>query len=333
MAAAGVDIVKHYRDLAFMGFVEVVRNLGTIRRNFRMCKRDILAFRPDAVVLVDYPGFNLRMAKWLHQRGIKVLYYISPKIWAWNTSRVKQIRRYVDKMYVILPFEEDFYARHGMEVEFVGHPLLDIIGGYRPKALPGTLTQKRPLIALLPGSRRQELERILASMLEVVPHFPQAQFVIAGAPGLPAQLYDEIISLARLPVPVIFHRTYDLLAAADAALVTSGTATLETAIFDVPQVVCYRASKLSYAIAKRVVKIRFISLVNLIMDREVVRELIQDDLNINNLRAELSRILEPAHRQEIKRQYAALRAKLGRPGAAGRLAESVIKYLESGISV
>ncbi|MGB3801412.1 MAG: lipid-A-disaccharide synthase, partial [Lewinella sp.] len=279
MEQAGAKVVKHYRDLAFMGFVEVVANLPTILANFGECKRDIEAFAPDRLVLIDYPGFNLRMAKWARRAGYDISYYISPQIWAWHTSRVKQVRANVDRMLVILPFEKDFYAEHGVEATFVGHPLLDVVEDREERP--------RTHIALLPGSRKQEITRSLPLMLAAAARLPEHEYVIAGAPGQDDLFYRMLVAAADSPpnLQLVSGDTYTVLAAAKAALVTSGTATLETALFGVPQVVCYRGSRLNYWLARRLVasRIKFISLVNLVMDREVVPELIQDDFNLNRL--------------------------------------------------
>lgn len=327
MAAAGADVVKHYRELAFMGFTQVIMNLRTILRNIETCKKDIAAFKPDAIVLIDYPGFNLRIAEWAHGQGIPVHYYISPQVWAWKKGRVHTIKKVVDKMYVILPFERDWYAQYGMDVEFVGHPLLDAIAqeGSQPVApLPGD--DGRPVIALLPGSRRQEIERMLPLMIRMVPHFPQYRFVVAAAPSVPDEVYatwlgDKDITLAK-------DRTYDVLRSAHAALVTSGTATLETALFGVPEAVCYSGGAVNVWLAKRLVNIKFISLVNLIMDREVVRELIQSDLNEANLRMELERlVVEGPYRAKMIADLNALRQLLGGPGASEKVATAVWKSL------
>ena len=330
MAEAGVDVVKHYKDLAFMGFIEVAKNIRTILGNFKICKEDILQYQPDAVILVDYPGFNLRMAKWLKINQIKVLYYISPQIWAWHQSRVKEIKKNVDRMFVILPFEQEFYAKHGMKVDFVGHPLLDVVEGYEPKPIAAisqeASAKKRKLIALLPGSRKQEISLVLPEMLAVIPSFPDYQFVIAGAPSQKPDFYQKVIGDDTLAqkVPIVFGQTYDILAQADAALVTSGTATLEAALFEVPQVVCYKGSPVSYAIAKRVVKVDYISLVNLIAKEEIVKELIQKELTTAHLIAELSNILSEKNLPVIRDNYRRLKVLLGEAGASERLAELVL---------
>jgi lipid-A-disaccharide synthase len=327
MAAAGAELVKHYRDLAFMGFTQVVMNLRTILKNIELCKQDITAFKPDLLVLIDYPGFNLRIAEWAHAQGIPVHYYIGPQVWAWKKGRVHTIKRVVDRSYVILPFEKPWYARYGVEVDFVGHPLLDAIeqeGRSTLKPLPGA--DDRPMVALLPGSRRQELARMLPKMVAVSRRFPQYRFVMAAAPALPAELYTSAIGDA--PITLVTGRTYDVLRSARAALVTSGTATLETALFGVPEVVCYSGSALNVWIAKRLVDIRFISLVNLIMDREVVRELIQSDLTVNNLSAELEQLMsEGPYRTRMLADLEALRQCLGGPGASAKVASELWKSL------
>jgi lipid-A-disaccharide synthase len=323
MQQAGGTLVKHYRDLAFMGFIEVARNLRTILGNLDFCKKDILEYGPDALVLIDYPGFNLRIAKWAKKQGLKVIYYISPQIWAWHSSRVHAIKRDVDKMLVILPFEQAFYQKYGVEVAFVGHPLLDVPP---PGAYIGGEGKERGLIALLPGSRRQEVQRILPPMLSTTPFFPEYRFAVAGATSLPADFYRPF--LEKYPA-VGFEqgRTPELVHAAAAALVKSGTSTLETALSGTPQVVCYAGSPLSYQIAKRVINVRYISLVNLIMDRPLVRELIQDELNTENLRAALSEILNPELAQKMRAGYAELRRMLGEGGASGRAAAEILKLL------
>jgi lipid-A-disaccharide synthase len=327
MAAAGAEVVKHYRDLAFMGFTQVVMNLRTILRNIDLCKQDIAGYKPDLLVLIDYPGFNLRIAEWAHDQGIPVHYYISPQVWAWKKGRVHTIKRVVDRMYVILPFERDWYARYDLPVEFVGHPLLDAIeqeGYAQPAPLP--ISDGRPVVALLPGSRRQELARMLPLMVSVSRRFPQVHFVMAAAPSLPEEIYTMAIGDA--PITLVQGRTYDLLRHARAALVTSGTATLETALFGVPEVVCYKSGALNVWIARRLVDIKYISLVNLIMDREVVRELIQGDLTTDSLSAELERLLaEGPYRTRMLADLADLRDRLGGPGASAKVASMVWKSL------
>ncbi len=321
MAAAGAEVVKDYRELAFMGFVEVVKNLPTILRNFRECQADIEAFAPDRLVLIDYPGFNLRMAKWARKRGYDVSYYISPQLWAWHTSRVRQVRANVDRMLVILPFEEAFYAEHGVQATFVGHPLLDVV----------QQTEERPRthVALLPGSRAQEIARSLPVMLAAAAQLPDEHYIVAGAPGQDAATYQPYLEATDVPpnLALVHGKTYETLAAAHTAVVTSGTATLETALFGVPQVVCYRGSALNYWLARRLVasRIKFISLVNLVMDREVVPELIQADFNAVRLTQELQKTIAGPTRDRQLKDLARLRQQLGRGGAAERAAAEIIK--------
>ena len=335
MAQESAVLVKHYKDLAFMGFIEVLMNLRAIFQNLNFCKKDIVEFQPDVIILVDYPGFNLRIAEWAHKLGIRVFYYISPQIWAWKQSRVKRIRRTVEKMFVILPFEKEFYQRFGVEVDFVGHPLLDAIDAEinehpfnADEFISRNKLTNKPLIALLPGSREQEISIMLQHMLSVINDFPEYQFVIAGVNVLPLTFYQSIIG--ELPVKLVFGQTHDLLRSSAAALVTSGTATLETALLNVPEVVCYKGGYLSYLIARQLIKIKYISLVNLIMNRVVVTELIQNELNRNNIKNELNQILNvPEERQRIFSDYAELRHLLGDKGASKKTAQLIHKYLQS----
>jgi len=338
MQAQGAELVKHYRELAFMGFTEVLLNLRTILRNIDRCKQDIAQWKPDCVILIDYPGFNLRIAGFVKSLGIKVFYYISPQIWAWKESRVHKIKQVVDRMFVILPFEEAFYSKYDYKVDFVGHPLLDAIASYPETFGSGALdlpADERKLIALLPGSRKQEIGTMLPLMLACAARFPQFRFAVAGAPSVPASFYKEHI--AGRDVAIVYNQTYALLGRAHAALVTSGTATLETALFGVPEVVCYKGGAISYMIAKRLVKVKYISLVNLVMDREVVKELIQYELTAENLTRELRRIVEPAPgesaagnvRGKILDEYAELKKKLGGSGASAKTAALMIAYLRN----
>lgn len=322
MEAAGATLIKHYRDLAFMGFVEVLMHLRTILRNIEFCKKDILAYKPDVLVLIDYPGFNMRIAEWARQQGIKIAYYISPQVWAWKEKRVEKLRRDVDKMLVILPFEVDFYKSWNYEVEYVGHPLIEVIS-HEKEEVPVQKLSDKPIIALLPGSRKQEIKIKLPEMLKVVKHFPDYQFVVAQAPAQPAEFYKEIIGDKN--VLIADNQTYNLLKQAKAALVTSGTATLETALFGVPEVVCYKGNPISYWLATKLIKVKYISLVNLIMDKPVVKELIQAELNENNLVKELNLILEEgAHRQQLLKDYAELWHKLGSSPASDNAARAII---------
>ncbi|GAB3563364.1 lipid-A-disaccharide synthase [Spirosoma luteolum] len=332
MEAAGATLVRHYREMAFMGFIEVARNLGTIRRIMRECQADLLAHRPDVLVLIDYSGFNLRMAAFAKQHGIRVFYYIAPKVWAWNPGRARKIKASVDRLFTILPFETEFFARYDYRVDYVGNPLLDALSAFRPD--PAFLTRlpadPRPLVALLPGSRRQEIRGMLPTMLAASRHFPEYRFVVGTVSNLPASLYDEWM-LAYPEVARMSDAAYDLLHVATAALVTSGTATLETALFNVPQVVCYKASKLFYALGKRVLAVRFISLVNLIADREVVKELIQDFSEPTAV-AELRQILPGgARRADQLAGYAEVCARMGEPGASERAGALMVAALRQSV--
>lgn len=331
MENQGLTLIKHYKELAFMGFAEVIMNLKTILSNIKFCKKDILEYKPDAVILIDYPGFNLRIAEFLHENNIKVFFYISPQVWAWKQSRVKKIKKVVNHLFVILPFEKPFYEKFDYHVDFVGNPLLDEISNFK-KAYESedfranNKLDERPIIALLPGSRTQEINTKLPIMLSVVEKYPNYQFVIAGAPSQGEEIYHSHISGDK-QVSLVFGKTYPLLMNSYAGLITSGTATLETALFQVPQVVCYKANSISYAIAKRLVKIKFISLVNLIMDKEIVKELIQSDLTSEKLAHELSVILEGEGRINMKNSYTNLITKLGGEGASKKTAELINHYL------
>ncbi len=324
MQAAGATLVKHYRDLAFMGFVEVIKHLGAILRNIDFCKGDITAYKPDVLVLIDYPGFNLRIAKWARAQGIRIVYYISPQVWAWKEGRVEDIKKYVDKMLVILPFEKDFYGKHGMAVDYVGHPLLEVVAEEKEEVTIPLYTGK-PIVALLPGSRAMEISKKLPLMLKMVERFPDHQFVVAGAPSQPDSVYEEMIGTS--PVMLLRNDTYNLLKQSRVALVTSGTATLETALFGVPQAVCYRGNPISFWLAKKLVKVPYISLVNLIMGREVVKELIQTGMNEKTLEAELRKLLEDdAYRDRMEEDYRALWQALESGGSASaRTAAAVIE--------
>ncbi|MBO2523732.1 MAG: lipid-A-disaccharide synthase [Bacteroidetes bacterium] len=333
MRRNGANVVKNYHDLAFMGFVEVLMNLNTILKNFNICKKDITEFNPDALILIDYPGFNLKIAKWAKKKGFKVFYYISPQVWAWKRRRVYTIKKVVDKMLCILPFEKKFYDNYDVDCQFVGHPLLDEIAKVEPvdkdkfyKA--NRLNPKKELIALLPGSRKQEVSRMLTVMLDVVKMFPNYQFVVACAPSLPVSYYKKIIG-EKSNVRLVVNRTYQLLQLSSAAIVTSGTATLETALLDVPEVVCYKANKISYLIARQVARVKYICLVNLIMDRLVVKELIQGDMTANSIRDELQSLLNSSKRQKkLLEDYEELKYVLGNAGASNRAAETIISYVK-----
>ncbi|MGV3560615.1 lipid-A-disaccharide synthase [Larkinella arboricola] len=331
MEEAGATLVRHYREMAFMGFLEVVQNLGTIRRNLRDCQQDLLATRPDVLILIDYAGFNLRMARFAKKHGIQVFYYISPKVWAWNQKRALKIKAVVDRMFVIFPFEVGFYTQFDYNVDYVGNPLMDAIAAFRPD--PGFREKYRlsdkPVIALLPGSRRQEVFQMLPAMLETVRHFPDYQFVVSGVSNLPESLYKTAMTTSP-DLPIVVDDAYNLLAVADAALVTSGTATLETALLNTPEVVCYKTSWISFEVAKRLIAVSYISLVNLILDREAVKELTQHLLTTENLIRELGKIL-PGGSSHARQQadYAELREKVGGPGASDRAGELMVQYLRT----
>jgi len=327
MQAEGGAPVKHIADMAFMGFFEVALNMRTILKNLKFCKADIAAWQPDVLVLIDFPGFNLKIAEFAKKNGLLVCYYISPKVWAWNQKRVLKIKRTVDHLFCILPFEVDFYEKWGMQVDYVGNPLLDAIAAFKPDKdflkthqLPGKKT-----IALLPGSRKQEISRLLPEMISVTGRFPDYQFIVAGAPSFSIHYYNQFFRQKNLPV--LFHATYDLLSHADAAIVASGTATLETALFNVPQVLVYKGHPVSIGIARAVIKIKFIGLVNLIMDSPIVKELIQRDCSPQNITAELNNIINnKSYRQKMLADYDKLDAKMGKPGASAKTAELIIKY-------
>lgn len=325
MQAAGASVVKHYSELAFMGFIEVVMNLRTIFKNLSFCKADILLHKPDALILIDYPGFNLRVAAWAKQQGLKVIYYISPQVWAWKKNRVIGIKKNVDKMLVILPFEKDFYANWKYDVEYVGHPLVQVIDSFKEQ---NPFAAKEKVIAVLPGSRKQEITTKLPVMLAVANKFTGYRFVVAKAPGIEASFYDDFLK-DHYNVQAVSDSTYSLLSKASAALVTSGTATLETALFAVPEVVCYKGSAISYAIAKRLITIKYICLVNLIMDKPVVKELIQDELTPENIEKELHELLTNKNRQlQLQDDYAALKELLSAGGnASANAALCIRKFL------
>jgi lipid-A-disaccharide synthase len=327
MENQGAILVKNYKELAFMGFWEVFIHLRTIFKNLRFCKNDILKFKPDVVILIDYPGFNLRIAKFVKKAGFPVVYYISPQLWAWKESRIKTIKKYVDKMLVILPFEELFFQKHNYKANFVGHPLLDAIKPKYTDNSHSAPTFKKPVIALLPGSRKQEISKMLPIMLSIQDQFNEYDFVIAGATSISSGFYAEIIGQKN--VSIIWGQTYELLEQSVAAIVTSGTATLETALHKVPQIVCYKSTYFSYAIAKKLIKVPYISLVNLILEKPVVKELIQHELNYNNLTNELIRILKPEIRSKIIDDYNYLEKKLGGPGASERAANIIHPFLTS----
>ena len=327
LAAQGVTIEQHISAMSFMGFLEVLLNIKTINGQFKQLKQSLLAQKPDVLVLVDYPGFNLRMARWAHEHGIKVLYYISPTVWAWKQNRVYTIQKYVAKLYCILPFEPEFYDRFGLDVAYFGHPLKDEIELYQQKSQP--VISAKPILALLPGSRPQELKTKLPLMLEAAAHFKSShQIAVACAASIPPDVYQTYCK--GYDVQLSAGHTYDLLAVAELALVTSGTATLETALFNVPQVVCYKGSALSIWLAKKLVKIQYISLVNLILQKNAVPELIQKDCTVANMQAELQKILpgEPERQSQLT-HYTDLQILLQQSGVSDRIAHSMNTYLPS----
>jgi lipid-A-disaccharide synthase len=329
MQNAGGTLVKHYRDLAFMGFVEVVANLSTILKNLKFCKEDIEHFKPDVLVLIDYPGFNLRIAEWGKQQGYKIVFYISPQVWAWKENRVKKMKQYIDKMLVILPFEKDYYKdKWQWNVEYVGHPLVQVIEDAKNNLKDKAPLSDKKIIALLPGSRKQEVAKKLPVMLEVSKDFPDYQFIIAKAPSLTDDFFAQFI--AQYPnVSTVSNQTYKLLLQSSAALVTSGTATLETALFDVPEVICYKGNPVSYLIARQLIKVKYICLVNLIMDKEVVKELIQDEMNPGKIKEELNRLLnDETRRQRLQSDYAELKHLLTKGGdASANAARSIVEFV------
>lgn len=329
MQKVGGTLVKHYKDLAFMGFAEVLANLKTILNNIELCKKDIKKFNPDVIIFIDYPGFNMRIAQWAKKQGFDTHYYISPQIWAWKEGRIKAIKRDVNQMYVILPFEKDFYEKkHHFPVHYVGHPLLDAIAEFK-KNVSIDFREKykldeRPIIALLPGSRTQEITRLLNEMLQIVNDYPQFQFIIAGAPSLTETYYQTFIKQEN--VKLIINDTYNLLNNAYAAIVTSGTATLETALFQVPQIVVYKGNEISYQIAKRIIKLKYISLVNLIMDEPIVTELIQKECNTFTIKQEFEKVINNEFRGKMLVKYRELSEKLGGGGASERVVNIIKKF-------
>lgn len=330
MQTEGGTLVHHYQEMAIMGFWEAATSVLKFRGYLKECQRDLLAYKPDVLILIDYAGFNLRVAKFAKEHGMKVFYYISPKIWAWNQGRVHTVKKLVDKMFVILPFEQEFYQRFGYDVDYIGNPTADAVGEHQKSDdfyQRHNLDPQRPIIAVLPGSRKQEIEEMLYEMVAILPPFLDYQFIVAGVDNLDRNYYANF---ERNNVRILFNETYDLLAHAKAALVTSGTATLETALFDVPQVVCYRTSAVSYAIGKAVIKVPYISLVNLIAGKEVVKELIQGDFNARNLVVELKKVTaDEDFIAQQKAGYAEIRAKLGQQRAAQKAAKLMVGYLKA----
>ena len=332
MESAGATLLMHYRKMAFMGFVAVLKNLRAIAGNLALCKNQIDEYKPDVIILIDYAGFNMRIAQYAKNAGYKTFYYISPKFWAWNEGRVNKIKKFIDRMYIIFPFEVYFYKKHGLTVEYHGNPLVDEtekrISQFPPKddLCKNLGLEDKPVIALLAGSRRHEIEQVLPQMLKVVRHFPEYRFVLTGVKNIPDELYFQIIG--NEPVKLIKEKTYEILYIAHAALVTSGTATLEAALMGTPQVVCFKGDFFSMLIAWMVIKVKFISLVNLIMDSEVIKELVQYDLKEKRLLKELKAILSGGDkREQILADYEVLKAKLGPAGASMRIAREMVKEL------
>lgn len=326
--ATGTTATIHVAQMAFMGFVEVLANLRTITKNLRTAKEDISTYAPDALILIDFPGFNLKIAEFAKKAGIKVCYYISPKVWAWNQRRVLKIKRVVDRLFCILPFEVDFYKKWGMEVDYVGNPLLDAIATHtdNPRFIEEHQLTGKPLIALLPGSRHMEISKLLPVMYELAFRFPAHHFVVAGAPNFDESYYQQYMT--DMPLPVVFNATYDLLKHAEAAVVASGTATLETALLNVPQVVVYKANPLSIAIGRMVIQIKFISLVNLILNKPAVKELIQKTCTVAEISDELDALLnKKAYRKQVLDDYKTLRHKMGTPGASEQTARLIVEFL------
>ncbi len=327
MQEAGAEITKHYRDLAFMGFVEVLMNLPKILGFLKECKNTITEFKPDAIILIDYAGFNMRIAKWAKKEGYKVFYYISPKVWAWNQSRAWSLKKSIDKLFVIFPFEVGFFKKYNFEVEFVGNPLFDAIAAFRPNTnfLKDNNLENKKIIALLPGSRKQEVEKMLELMIATKKQFPDYQFVIAGVGNLSKEFYKKFLNDN---ICVVFDQTYDLLNHSTAAMVTSGTATLETALLNVPQVVCYKTSWISYKIAKSLIKVPYISLVNLVAQKPVVKELIQDELTSENIATEIKKILPNTEkRKEQLFNYQLIKESLGGVGASEKTGKRIVELM------
>ncbi|MDR2011048.1 MAG: lipid-A-disaccharide synthase [Bacteroidales bacterium] len=329
---AGVDVKKHIKDLAFMGFVEVLQNLFTIQKNFKECKAEIKSYNPDVIIFVDYPGFNLRMAEWAKKNNFRTIYLISPNVWAWKTSRVYKIKDYVDKMYVILPFEKDFYKKYDIEVEYFGNPLVDLVNNYSPKTFDTFCRENnlsgKPVVALMAGSRKQEIKKMLPLMLKSSTYFPDYEFIITGAPAIEKRFYDEY--LKGYDVKLIFNQTYEILSHSVAGLITSGTATLEAALFKVPQVVCYKGNIISVIIAGLILHIKHISLVNIILDKECVKELIQNKLTVKNIKEELEKVIpEGVNYKKIMDDYNNLYNILNNPDIYLSIADSILRLIRS----
>ncbi|MBC8005933.1 MAG: lipid-A-disaccharide synthase [Verrucomicrobia bacterium] len=338
MEKAGMTVLKHYRDMAFMGLVPVIMNIRTIKKNFTFCEQDLLAFNPDVLILVDYPGFNLRMAKFAKEHGIKTFYYISPKIWAWKQKRVHRVKAYVDEMFTILPFESEFYGRFDYKVNYVGNPLLDAILQKKtepdyPRFFAENNLPDKPILALLPGSRKGEISVLLPTMLEAASRFPQFQCVIAGAPNMGQQFYEPFMKAHS--APILWGKTYEILIHSRAAIVSSGTATLETAILNVPQVVVYQMTPnwLFKHLKKYFLKTKWVSLVNIILKKEAVTELIQSDFTLENIVKEMKKIVEdPKHEARMKADYRQMMALLGNEGASKKAAQLMVSKLQKSSS-
>lgn len=330
MQEAGGILVRHYNEVSLIGFWEVIKKLRAIKKNLRLFQEDILEYRPNVLIPVDFGGFNMRIVKAIKPYGIPIFYYIPPKVWAWNTKRAYKIKAYTDRVFTILPFEKEFYKKYGMEVDYVGNPVFDAVKAHQVNQgflTDNCLSTNRPIVALLPGSRKQEIEHMLPTMVKIAEHFPDYSFVAAAVSSQPRTLYEQIVGTKN--IHLVFDRTYDLLAHARAALVTSGTATLETALWNVPQVVCYKGSALSYFIARQLVKVPYISLVNLIVSREVVKELIQYDLSVENLTSELMKILpDSPERVRQLQSYDEIRQLQGEERTAERTASLIYNYLK-----
>ena len=331
MQKEGAVLVKHYRELAFMGFWEVVSHLPTILRNISFCKKDILRYMPDVIIYVDYPGFNLRIAKWAKNKGFKNHYYISPQVWAWKENRIKQMKATLDSLYVILPFEKNYFEqKHNFPVHYVGHPLMDQLSKYSrdPKFCEkNNLTPKKPIIALLPGSRLQEIRKMLPIFNKIASKFKKFQFVVAGAPGIDPKQYSQFMKSNSLNF--VHEKTYQLLLNSCAALVTSGTATLEAALLKIPQLVCYKCSPITYWIGKKVIKLKYISLVNLILEKEAVVELIQNDCTYEKLVVELETLLQKNSLEKMNQNYILLKEKIGGRGASEKTAKLIFDSIRN----
>ncbi|GAA5220977.1 lipid-A-disaccharide synthase [Membranihabitans marinus] len=328
MQKAGLEIHQSIDQLSFMGFSEVIANLGIIRRNFKLAKAKIQEIQPHAIIYIDFPGFNMRMAKWSHAKGFKNYYYIAPQAWAWKPKRALALKKHIDQLFCILPFEKAFFAKYDYQVNYVGHPLVDIIDQYRKEDNTKiNIESDKKIIALLPGSRRQEVEKILPIQLQAAQMMKDYDIYIAKASHLPSGLYEDLISSYNVEAIIYHGKTYDLLSSATLACVTSGTATLETALFKVPEVICYKGSQISYEIAKRLINIKYIGLANLIMDKEIVKELIQAECTVNRLYEELKKLEDLEILNTLQEEYKILEVKLGVGGAAKKTVEVIVQDL------